>query len=139
MRVSVFSEAEIKYLQSKRIGRIATVSEAGEPHVVPARFRYNPEAGAIEIGGHGMAKSKKYRDAARSGKAAFVVDDMPEPGKVRGIEVRGRAEAVTEGGEKIISDFDPEFIRLVPTHIAAWGIETDGFHPESRDVPRTED
>ena len=65
--VSVFSEAEIEYLQGKRIGRMATVSEAGEPHVVPARFRYNPEADAIEIGGHGMGKSKKYRDAARSG------------------------------------------------------------------------
>jgi pyridoxamine 5'-phosphate oxidase family protein len=134
--VSVFSEAEIEYLQGKRIGRMATVSEAAEPHVVPARFRYNPEADAIEIGGHGMGKSKKYRDAARSGRAAFVVDDMPEPGKVRGIEVRGRAEAITKGGEQIISDFDPEFIRLVPTHIAAWGIEGDGFQPVSRDVSR---
>lgn len=64
------------------------------------------------------------------------MDDIPEPGKVRGIEVRGQAEAVTKGGEQIISDFDPEFIRLVPTHIATWGIEGDGFQPASRDVGR---
>jgi pyridoxamine 5'-phosphate oxidase family protein len=132
--MSVFTQAEIEYLKSRRIGRLATVSEACEPHVVPARFLYNAELDTIDIGGHDMGKSKKYRDAARSGRAAFVVDDMPQPGEVRGIEVRGRAEAVTTGGEQIISDFDPEFIRLVPTHIAVWGIETDGFHPVSRTV-----
>ncbi|MFL5732804.1 MAG: PPOX class F420-dependent oxidoreductase [Chloroflexia bacterium] len=130
--MSVFREAEIEYLQSQRLGRLATVSEAGELHVVPARFRYSAEADAIDIGGRGMGTSKKYRDALRTGRAAFVIDDMPQPGKVRGLEVRGSAEACTTGGDQIMADWDPQFIRLVPSHIATWGIETDSFQTVSR-------
>ena len=33
--MSVFTAAEIAYLQSQRIGRIATVGPDGQPHVVP--------------------------------------------------------------------------------------------------------
>src|SRR5438552_5981884 len=101
--MSVFTPAEIEYLKSQRLGRIATVNAAGEPHVVPARFRYNPELGTIDIGGgHGFGKSKKFRDAASTGRAAIVIDDMPQRrklrGQVRGVEIRGRAEIMETGG-----------------------------------------
>src|SRR5580765_5631528 len=49
--MSVFTSAEIAYLQSQRIGRIATVGPEGQPHVVPVGFRYNPEQDSIDIGG----------------------------------------------------------------------------------------
>ena len=132
--MSVFTPAEIEYLKSQRIGRLATVNRAGEPHVVPARFRYNPELDTIEIGGHGMGKSKKFRDVVATGRAAVVIDDSPQPRQVRGIEIRGRAEAVMSGGQNIIPDFDAEFIRITPTYIASWGIESDGFSPVGRAV-----
>ena len=67
---------EIAYLQSQPLGRLATVGANGDPHVVPVGFRYNPELDAIDIGGHGIARSTEFRDAARSGRAAFVVDDL---------------------------------------------------------------
>ena len=90
--MSHFTPAEIEYLKSQRLGRLATVNSKGEPHVVPVSFRYNAELDTIDIGGRNMAPTKKYRDAARQGKVAFVVDDVLPPWQPRGIEIRGRAE-----------------------------------------------
>ncbi len=132
--MSNFTPAEIAYFGTQRLGRLATVNAAGDPHVVPVRFRYNAELDTIDIGGHGIGKSKKYRDAARHGRVAFVVDDVLPPWKPRGIEVRGRAEVLTSGGEQIVSGFDPEMIRVYPTRIISWGLEGDAFHANSRSV-----
>jgi pyridoxamine 5'-phosphate oxidase family protein len=132
--MSAFTEAEIEYLKSQRIGRLATVSEKGWPHVVPCRFRYNEETDTLEIGGGNFGKSKKFRDATRTGRVAFVVDDAPEPRKPRGIEVRGTVEVITEGGDQIMKGWDPEHIRVSPTYIASWGIDTDPFQPKGRAV-----
>ena len=48
--MSAFTPAEIAYLESQRIGRLATVSAAGEPHVVPVNFRYNGSKQAVPAG-----------------------------------------------------------------------------------------
>ena len=72
--MSAFSHAEIDYLGSQRLGRLATVGEDGVPHVVPVAFRYNPDADTIDIGGHDFAKRKKFRDVKRTGVAALVVE-----------------------------------------------------------------
>ena len=77
--MSVFRDAEIEYLGSQRLGRLATVGHDGMPHVVPVAFRYNPEADTIDIGGHDFAKRKKFRDVKRMGVAALVVDDVLPP------------------------------------------------------------
>src|ERR1043165_8443335 len=98
--MSIFTPAEIEYLKTQRLGRIATVNAAGEPHVVPSRFRYNADLDTIDIGGgRGFGTSKKFRDATSTGRIAFVIDDSPQPPQVRGIEIRGHAEIVQEGGE----------------------------------------
>ena len=56
--MSPFTEKEIEYLRGQRLGRLATVGGGGSPHIVPVGFRLDAEAGAIEIGGHGLSKSK---------------------------------------------------------------------------------
>ena len=132
--MSVFTPAEIEYLKSLRLGRIATVGTSGDPHVGPCRYRYNEELDVLEVGGGNMGKSKKFRDAVSNGRVAFVVDDAPEPRKPRGVEVRGRAEAVSEGGDQIMRGWDPEFLRITPTRIVSWGIDTDPFQPVGRSV-----
>lgn len=132
--MSAFTPAEIEYLRGQQLGRLATVNESGDPHVVPTSFRFNAEQDAIDIGGHNIGKSKKFRDAAKTGRAAFVVDDVLPPWRARGVEVRGRAEVLSEGGDLINSDFDAELIRIVPTRIVGWGIDTDAFRPNSRSV-----
>ena len=63
--MSVFTSHEIAYLQSQRLGRLATVGPDGQPHVVPVAFRYNPDRDTIDIGGHGFAGRKKFRDGWR--------------------------------------------------------------------------
>ena len=83
----------------RRLARIATVGRDGTPHVVPVgMWSYNPERDSIDLGGHDFARTKKYRDVERSGRAALVVDDLAstDPWRQRGIEVRGRAEAIKE-------------------------------------------
>jgi pyridoxamine 5'-phosphate oxidase family protein len=82
--MSVFTENEIEYMKEQRLGRLATVDAEGRPHVVPVGFRYNAERDAVDIGGHNLAGSKKFRDAGRTGKAAFVVDDVLPPWRARG-------------------------------------------------------
>ena len=136
--MSVFTPKEIEYMASQRLGRLATVSATGEPHVVPVAFRYNAELDTIDIGGHNIGQSKKFRDAARYGRVAFVVDDVLAPWQPRGIEIRGRSEVFTTGGQEIRPPFSPELIRLYPRRIIGWGIDTDvntnAFAPNSRTV-----
>jgi pyridoxamine 5'-phosphate oxidase family protein len=128
--VSVFSDAEIEYLGSQRLGRLATVGPDGMPHVVPVAFRYNPEADAIDIGGHDFAKRKKFRDVERTGMAALVIDDVLPPWQPRAVEVRGEAITVDTGGKAIMERFDDPIIRILPRRIISWGLE-NGFQARS--------
>jgi hypothetical protein len=59
-----------------------------------------------------------------------MVDDVVREPKrrARAVEVRGAAEAHETGGESInprFPNFAPEFLRIRPTRIVAWGIEED--------------
>lgn len=131
--MSVFTPAEIAYLTHQSLGRLATVDAKGRPHVVPVRFHYDVERDAIVVGGYLFGRSKKYRDARRTLWVAFVVDDVPQPGQPRGIEVRGQAEALLDG-QAFWPDADPEMLRIVPTHIASWGIDSHKYTATSRDA-----
>jgi pyridoxamine 5'-phosphate oxidase family protein len=132
--MSAFTDKEIEYLDEQRLGRLATVDAEGRPHVVPVAFRYNAELDAVDIGGHNFARSKKYRDAEKTGKAAFVVDDVLPPWRARGVEVRGRAEVHSQGGKEIMEDFSEELIRIFPRRIVGWGIDSDAFSQNGRSV-----
>jgi pyridoxamine 5'-phosphate oxidase family protein len=69
--LSKFTEAELEYLQSQRLGRLATVNQRGEPQIAAVGFRYNPELDAIDIGDRGMANTQKFRNIARNGLVFF--------------------------------------------------------------------
>jgi pyridoxamine 5'-phosphate oxidase family protein len=123
--MSVFTPAEIAYLQSQRLGRIATVSRNGKPHVVPVGLHFNTELDTIDVGGHGIAQSAKFAHVNANPSVAIVVDDLASvsPWRPRGIEVRGRAEVLATGGEAFGRGFDPPIIRIHPRRIVSWGIE----------------
>ncbi len=115
--MSVFREAELRYLAGGRqLGRLATVGADGTPHVVPVAWIYNAARDTIDIGGHELERTKKFRDVARSGRAAIVVDDLGDGDEwhPRGIEVRGRGEAIA---------LPTPLIRIHPERIVSWGIE----------------
>jgi pyridoxamine 5'-phosphate oxidase family protein len=126
--MSVFSAAEINYLQSQRLARIATVGPDQQPHVVPLAFRYNPDTDTIDVGGHDFAKRKKYRDVQSNPRVAIVIDDLAstDPWRPRMIEVRGEAEILSSGGEAIGRGFDPDMFRIHPKRIISIGIEGEG-------------
>jgi pyridoxamine 5'-phosphate oxidase family protein len=115
--VSVFTESELRYLAGGRqLGRLATVGADGTPHVVPVAWIYNAARDTIDIGGYELERTKKFRDIARSGRAAIVIDDLQssDPWRPRGVEVRGRAEAIT---------LPTPLIRIHPERIVSWGLE----------------
>jgi pyridoxamine 5'-phosphate oxidase family protein len=115
---TVFTAAETAYLTGgeRRLGRVATVGPDGTPHVVPVGWRLDADGDAIEVGGHELQATKKFRDVRRSGRAAIVIDDLASvtPWRPRGIEVRGRAEAVAG---------PPAVIRIHPERIVSWGLD----------------
>ena len=118
--MSTFTEEELRYLLGeRRLARLATVGKDGTPHVAPVGWTYNADLGTIDIGGHDMASTKKFRDARRTGRAAIVIDDVLPPWRPRGIEVRGQAEAVN--GERPL-------IRIRPERIVSWGISDRHGH-----------
>ena len=115
--MSVFTKAERGYLTGGRqLGRIATVGADGTPHVVPVAWIYNAVRDTIDVGGHELEQSKKFRDVARTGRAAIVIDDLQstDPWRPRAVEVRGRAEAIA---------LPTPLIRIYPERIVSWGLE----------------
>jgi pyridoxamine 5'-phosphate oxidase family protein len=126
--MSVFSQAEVDYLASQRLARIATAGTNGQPHVVPVAFRYNPDTDTIDVGGHGFAERKKYRDVQRNPRVAIVIDDLAtiDPWRPRMLEVRGVADILPTGGDKIGRGFDPPIFRIRPKRIISIGIEGEG-------------
>jgi pyridoxamine 5'-phosphate oxidase family protein len=134
--MSVFTEAEIAYLQSKTMGRLATIGVDGRPHLVPLTYRFNADEDAIDIGGVDFGSSKKWRDMLHNPAVAFLVDDA-SPGGAHAIEIRGDAEPHFLGGESInprFPNFKPEFVRVRPHRIVSWGLETEGFRQYARTV-----
>jgi pyridoxamine 5'-phosphate oxidase family protein len=126
--MSVYTEAELAYLRGeRRLAHVATVGRDGTPHVTPVgMWSVDPESGIVEITGHSFAATKKFRDVARSGRAAIVVDDVLPPWRPRGVEIRGPADAV---------DGPRPVIRIRPGRIVAWGLDDPDGGPNARDVP----
>jgi pyridoxamine 5'-phosphate oxidase family protein len=114
--MSVFTDAELQYLAGGRqLGRIATVGADGTPHVVPVAWIYNAARDTIDVGGYELEQSKKFRDVDRTSRAAIVIDDLAstDPWRPRGIEIRGRGEAIA---------LPTPLIRIYPERIVTWGI-----------------
>lgn len=140
--MSVFTDAEIEFVNSERLGRLATIGGDGMPHVVPIAVFYDPEAEALVIGANVqfgeavMVSSKKFRDASRRPKVAVVID-VPSP---RILEVRGHAETFLEGGEEVSERLNAPFrfasawIRIRPSRIVSIGINGEGFTTTARDI-----
>src|SRR3954447_22406749 len=115
--MSIFREAELRYMTGGRqLGRIATVGADGTPHVVPVSWIYNAVRETIDITGFELERTKKFRDVARSGRAAIAIDDIAsvDPWRPRGIEIRGSGEAIA---------MPTPLIRIHPERIVAWGME----------------
>lgn len=115
-----FTESELAYLASQRLGRMATQKPNGTLQNSPVGFQVNAD-GTIDVVGYQMSDSRKYRNIADNGRVALVVDDVASvnPWRVRCVEIRGRGEAVpatADAGAKI---------RIHPTRVISFGLDED--------------
>jgi pyridoxamine 5'-phosphate oxidase family protein len=125
-----FTDTEVEYLASQLLGRLATAQPDGTLQASPVGFRYNKDTGTIDIAGHGMSRSRKFRNVAENGQVAFVVDDLAstQPWRPRCVEIRGEGEAIVEPTDSAwASDirpmgFDGAIIRIHPKRIISFGI-----------------
>lgn len=110
-----FREEEAEYLAENFIGRVATSSASGQPHVVPVGYKF--DGSTITFGGWKLAKTRKFRNLMVNDRVAFVVDDVvsTSPWRARGVEVRGRAEPIK-------ADDGVTVIRIIPLNIRSWGL-----------------
>ena len=146
--MSAFTPNEIAYLNTQPLGRIATRHPDGTLQNSPVTFAYNQATDTIDISGHRMATSRKFRNVAANGRAGFVVDDLAStsPWRTRFLEIRGWAEAITADQAP---DSDPvvqgPFIRVHPTRVLAFGLDKpqagaatlNGLPYNARDVHTT--
>lgn len=127
-----FTQAELDYLGTQRIARLATIAPDGTLQVSPVGFFLNAD-GTVDIGGANLGGTKKFRNVAAAGRAAIVVDDIAsvDPWEVRGVEVRGTAEALTDQ-QPPMRGFSKELIRIHPRRIISWGLgESDRYRLNS--------
>ncbi len=135
-----FTDAELDYLAGQQLGRIATAQPDGTLQVSPVTFRYNGQTDTIDIGGHGMAKSRKFRNVADNGRVAIVIDDLAsvQPWRPRFLEIRGQAEAIAEPtdsayGVDTPAGFDGAIIRIRPRRLISSGVnDADTFASAGR-------
>lgn len=129
-----FTDAELTYMSSQVLGRLATSHPNGTLQVSPVGFRYNGGTGTIDIAGHGMAKSRKFRNVVANGRAAFVIDDLAsvQPWRPRMLEIRGYGEAIAEPADSAYADaappgLDGAIIRIHPRRVISFNInDPDG-------------
>jgi pyridoxamine 5'-phosphate oxidase family protein len=131
-----FTENELDYLSGQLLGRLATAQPDGTLQCSPVGFRYNDRTGTIDIAGHGMAKSRKFRNVAANGRVAFVVDDLAstDPWRPRFLEIRGRGEAIAQPGDSAFGSdhpagIDGAIIRIHPERIIGYGVDTEDAPP----------
>jgi PPOX class F420-dependent enzyme/OxyR family protein len=133
-QLAEFSKSEERFLKMNELGRLATVSTDGTPHVVPVCHIYH---GGKLIVATDYA-TKKYRNVLANDRVAFVVD-VYRPN--RGILVQGKAQILETGPEfrEVYRLFykkfswvraDPWkegealFITIEPTNKVSWGLPT---------------
>jgi pyridoxamine 5'-phosphate oxidase family protein len=133
--VSKFTEAELEYLSSQKLGRLATINKSGEPQVAAVGFRYNAELDTIDIGGLDMANTQKFRNIAHHSIVSLLIDDVLPPWNPGFLEIRGHAEALPDGGQAINPNpnMSPAIIRITPKRIIGWD-RTNRFAASTRDI-----
>lgn len=96
----------------------------GAPQTNPVGVHYNAELDTIDVYGRDLASTRKFRNVQSNPNVAMVVDDLVsvQPWRVRGVEIRGVAEAVRLG-TPADPRFGPEVIRIRPRRVISWGLD----------------
>ena len=119
----MLSKPEVDYLKTQRLARIATVSQDGQPDLVPVGFEYDGRY--FWVGSHHQDiffRTRKYKNVKKGNvKVALVVDDLltVDPWHPRCVRVYGTAEVTDHNGI-----FGPgKYLRITPSISWSMGIE----------------
>jgi pyridoxamine 5'-phosphate oxidase family protein len=120
-----FTRSELDYLTSQRLGRLATVDARSTPQNSPVGFWVDDD-GTVVIGGRNLGASRKFRNVVGHDRVSLIVDDVAsvDPWRVRAVEIRGRAEALTDV-EPPQPYLSRELIRIHPERIVSWGLDEE--------------
>lgn len=127
----IFTKAEKRFLEKNELGRLATISSDGIPHVVPVSYLFTDNAFLIAVD----YDTKKLRNLRRNSRIALVVDTLSPN---RGILIQGNAKLIESGAEfrhayslfyRAFSwvradqwkEGEAPFVRIRPATKASWG------------------
>jgi pyridoxamine 5'-phosphate oxidase family protein len=134
--VAIFTDKELEYLAAQQLGRLATARTDGTLQNSPVTFGWNAATETIDVGGHRMGTTQKFRNVAAGSNVALVVDDVvsESPWQVRCLEIRGTAEAIDAPDDSAAPVGSGPIIRIHPARIISWGIDPTGDAPAKRNV-----
>lgn len=116
----MFNDAELAYVKSQRLLRLATVDPSGQPDNSAVGFEFDGEY--FWIGGMDIPSTRKFKNvAAGNTKVALIIDDYEsiDPWKPRGVRVFGTAEIADHEGM-----FGPgRYIKVTPKTTWNWLVE----------------
>jgi len=119
----LLSQAEVDYLKTQRLARVASVSKKGVPEVSPVGFEFDGKY--FWVGSHSQEifpNTRRYKNiTSGNARVSIVIDDLVsvDPWKPRGIKVSGTAEVMEHNG--IFGK--GKYIRIAPKVSISWGIE----------------
>jgi pyridoxamine 5'-phosphate oxidase family protein len=118
-----FTGAEIDYLRSQPLARLATVAPDGQPDVTPVALEVEGHTLWVCGAGEAVLQTRKIRNiAAGHRQVALVIDDLPsvEPFVARGIRIYGTAE---DPVERIGMVGPGHYVRVTPTISWTWNLD----------------
>lgn len=96
------------------LGRLATVTDDGDPHVVPVGWSWDGDRDVFVLGGRDVRATARAGHVRARRRAALVIDGVDTDGGWRpwALLVRGRAEM----------DDALDAILLHPDEVTSWGL-----------------
>lgn len=131
-----FSPIEKRYLEEQSVGRLATATKDGVPHIVAICYANDRELIYINT----EYESRKGRNIQKNKKVAFIVDEYISLEKNHGVIVHGEAVFDTTGPlftrgrdliyakypklekEYPIMENKSQILVIKPTKIISWGL-----------------
>ena len=109
-----------EYLSNQRLGRLATATKDGTPHVVAVAYTNDKDNLYIST----ITKTKKVRILRKNSKAAFIVDDSGGSAGWRYVIVEGHGHLISSDEEfnrvrNLLCEKYPSFLS------EEWGIKRE--------------
>jgi len=136
----MLNEAQRRFVESRRVGHLATADAGGAPYLVPVCFGLEAETLYITIDEKPKRRDgtlKRVRNIRENPNTAFLVDRYDEDWSRLGyVLLRGRADILDDGDEhdraqallvaryrqlRAMAIADLPVIALRIAHVASWG------------------